>query len=523
MKIHRAVEDGVLVLRIENPPVNAFSTEVRTSLAEALDEAEREAAIEAIVLTGAGKHFSGGADIRGFGKPPEPPALPELIAKIEASGKRFYAAIEGTAFGGGFEVALACDARYATPGARIALPEITLGLLPGAGGTQRLPRLVGVAVAIDIITSGKPLGAERARELGIFEGLVEGDVVAATVATARAERGRARRHVSARPVAPDPAALAAARARVEPLERGGLAAHRCLDAIEAATTLSFGAGLTRERELFLELLASEQSRSRIHVFFAEREAAKVPDVAAETEPLAVERVLVVGAGTMGSGIAMALADGGLNVRVVESSAEALARGRATIEKNYAATASKGRLTQGEMDARLARIAFDSDLAHAAADADLVIEAVFEDLEAKLSVFTQLDRACRPGALLATNTSTLDIDAIAAATSRPQDVIGLHFFSPANVMRLLEIVRGSETSAVAIATALALAKRIKKVGVVARSCDGFIGNRMLAGYARDSAELLRGRGVSKVLSSLVFHQVPVEEKRAGLAAILAAGG
>jgi 3-hydroxyacyl-CoA dehydrogenase len=488
MSIRLHAEDGVLIVRLVNPPVNAFSTALRSALLEAIERAEGDSSIEAVVLAGDGKHFSGGADIRGFGKPPDRPALPELVEKIDGSAKRYYAAIDGTAFGGGFEVALACDARYATPAAKVGLPEVTLGLLPGAGGTQRLPRLIGIAPAIEVITTGRPLSAKAALELGAIDGVVEGDVVAATVAIARSERGRARRHASAVTIAADPAAIEAARKRFEPVERGGLAAHRCLDAI-AASILPFAEGSARERELFMELLASEQSRSRIHLFFAEREAAKIPDVPADLAPLPVERVLVIGAGTMGGGIAMALADGGLRVDVVEAAPDVLARGRATIEKNYAATASKGRISEAEVAARLGRMSFGTDLAAAAAEADLVIEAVFEDLDVKREVFGILDRASRPGTLLASNTSTLDIDAIAAATSRPQDVIGLHFFSPANVMRLLEIVRGTHTSARAIATAFALAKRIKKVGVLARSCDGFIGNRMLAGYGREANYLI----------------------------------
>jgi 3-hydroxyacyl-CoA dehydrogenase len=488
MSIRAQARDGVLVVHLVNPPVNAMSHELRVALAEALERAESDPSIEAVVLAGDGKHFSGGADIRGFGKPHEPPGLPDLIASIEGGTKRYYAAIDGTAFGGGFEIALACDARYATPSSKVGLPEINLGLLPGAGGTQRLPRLIGIGPAIDVITGGAPLSATRALELGALDGVVEGDVVAATIEIARAERGRERRHASARTAAPAPDAVAAARKRFEPVERGGLAAHNALAAIEAST-LPFAEGLARERDLFVELLSSEQSRSRIHLFFAERQAAKVPDIPAGVAPLAVERVLVIGAGTMGGGIAMALADGGLQVDVVENAADALARGRATIEKNYAATASKGRISQAEVAARLGRMSFGTDLAAAAARADLVIEAVFEELGVKREVFATLDRVCRPGTLLASNTSTLDIDAIASATSRPGDVIGLHFFSPANVMKLLEIVRGTQTSPEAIVTAFALAKRIRKVGVLARSCDGFIGNRMLAGYGREANYLI----------------------------------
>ena len=489
MGLTSSVDGDVLVLRLDNAPVNALSTDLRADLADAVARAQDDPAVAAVVIAGAGKHFSGGADIRGFGRPPEPPALPDVIATIEASAKRFYAAIDGTALGGGLEVALACDARYATPRAKLGLPEVNLGLLPGAGGTQRLPRLIGMAPAIELITSGKPVSAARALELGLIDGIVEGDPVAAAVAKAKADAGRERRRTGLRPVVADAAAVAAVRATLPPADRGGLAVQRAADAVEAAaTSATLAAGLARERELFMELLASEQSKSRIHIFFAERDAAKVPDVPATVEPVAFERVTVIGAGTMGAGIAMALADGGLGVRVVEASSEALVRGRELIEKNYRATASKGRMSQADVADRLGRISFESDLAGAVADADVVVEAVFEDLDVKRAVFAQLDTACRPGTLLATNTSTLDIDAIATATSRPQDVIGLHFFSPANVMRLLEIVRGSRTTPQAIATAFALAKRIKKIGVLARSCDGFIGNRMLAGYGREAAYL-----------------------------------
>ena len=504
--------DGVLVLELDNPPVNALGVDVLRGLDAALRSGEADPSVRAFVITGKQGTFSGGADIRTFGKawPADAPDLRAVIARIEASPKPCFAAIDGVALGGGLEVALACDERFATPRARLGLPEINLGLLPGAGGTQRLPRAVGVPAALEMIVSGVPIGAARARELGLVE-VVDGDVLAAAVARAKAARPGERRRISALPIGDGAEAIAAARAQTAAEERGGLAARRCIDCIEAAATLPFEAGLARERALFEELRASEQSRSKIHVFFAEREAAKIPDLPAGTQARGIARACVIGSGTMGGGIAMALANGGIAVTIVDTSAEALERCRTTIASNYAATVRKGKLSDAEMAARVQRITFATELDDAAAFADAIIEAVFEELDLKRDVFAKLDRICKPGTLLATNTSTLDIDAIAAATARPQDVIGLHFFSPANVMRLLEIVRGAATSSEALATSLALAKRIRKVGVVARTCDGFIGNRMLAGYGREAYYLLEEgalpQDVDRVMRDFGFAMGP----------------
>ena len=510
MSVRTERRGDVLVIELDNPPVNAIAQGVRAGLLAAITEGEADDGVVAFVIAGRNGAFSGGADIREFGKPPAQPGISEVIARMEASAKPFVAAIDGFAFGGGFEIALGCDARVGNARARVNLPEINLGLLPGAGGTQRLPRLVGARAALDIILGGPPVPPDRARELGILDDVVTGDPVDAACAAARDLARTGRRRASARAVTAEPGLFDEARAKAEPAERGGLAALRCIDAVEASATLPFADGLARERAFFLELRASAQSRGRIHAFFAEREAAKIPGLSAEpaAEPASA---CVIGAGTMGGGIAMALANAGLSVHVVESEAAALERGRATIESNYAATVRKGRLTQADFDARMARLHFGTDLAAAARAADVVIEAVFEELDIKRGVFAELDRVCPPGTLLATNTSTLDIDAIAEATTRPQDVIGLHFFSPANVMRLLEIVRGTKTSDPAIATSLALAKRIKKVGVVARTCDGFIGNRMLAGYGREAAYLLEEgalpQDVDRVIRAFGFPMGP----------------
>jgi 3-hydroxyacyl-CoA dehydrogenase len=522
--VHRSLRDGVLVVELDNPPVNALSPDVLVELQAALDSGVTDPAVRAFVLSGRNGIFSGGADIRWFGKAPPPgtPLLPDVIARIEASPKPVLAAIDGTAFGGGFEIALACDRRVGSPRARVALPEINLGLLPGAGGTQRLPRAVGSAAALRIILSGKPVKADEAHAAGILDSVVTGDLLAAACAQAGAMAARAgtaseitapgstQARLSARTVPPDPAAFASARAALAPIELGGLAAHRCVDAIEAATALPFEDGLRRERELFMELLASEQSKSRIHVFFAEREAAKVPDVPGDTPVAPVRTVCVVGAGTMGTGIAMALANGGLEVRVVEAADDVLARGRALIEKNYAASARKGRFSEAVVAERLGRMSFGTDLV-VAAEADLVIEAVFEELDIKREVFARLEAICRPDAILASNTSTLDIDAIARGSSRAGDIIGLHFFSPANVMKLLEIVRGDATSARAIATSLALAKTIGKVAVVARTCDGFIANRILAPYGRETMALVEEgalpQDVDRVMERFGFPMGP----------------
>ena len=443
--------------------------------------------MRAIVLAGARGTFSGGADMKNFGVTPPPrPHTRDLIDAMEASEKPIVAAVDGVAMGGGLEVALACDARVAAPGARLALPEITRGLLPGAGGTQRLPRLIGVPAALGMILSGEAVDAARAEQLGLVDRVAPGDVVDAAVDLARTLAGTPRRRLSERAAERDDAAIAAARAKAQPEARGGLAEHAAIACVEDAVTVPFAEGLARERERFVALIDSEQSKARIHVFFAEREAAKPPAGAPQAAP--VRTAAVVGGGTMGTGIAMACANAGIDVTLIDLQPDLLERARGIIAGNYGATMKKGRLSQAEHDARLARIAYGTSL-DAAADVDLVIEAVFEEMDVKQDVFRTLDAIARPGALLATNTSTLDVDAIASVTSRPADVVGMHFFSPANVMKLLEIVRGARTSDATIARALAVAKQLKKVGVVAGNCDGFIGNRMLYTYTRQAGFLL----------------------------------
>lgn len=481
-----ARRDGFAVLAIDNPPVNALGSEIVAELDERVRALEGDAQVNVVVLRGENGIFSGGADIRGFGRPPAPgPTLRDVIGAIERSAKVYVAALEGNALGGGLELAMACDYRVSRGGTRLGQPEIKLGLLPGAGGTQRLPRLVGLEAALEMIVAGDPIGAERAASLGLVDQLTDGDLVDAALAHARSQ-GTRKRRARGLPLKGDAAAIAAARERAEPVERGGLAAHHAISAIEAGLTLPFDDALRRERELFEELRASEQSKARIYVFFAEREAAKVPGLPASS--FRAQRAVVVGGGTMGTGITMTLANAGAQVTMVDVDSALLARALDTMRKNYATTVRKGRLTQSEMDLRLGRIAQTTDL-QAARDVDLVIEAVFEEMDVKKDVFRKLDAIARDGTMLATNTSTLDIDAIAAATRRPHAVVGTHFFSPANVMRLLEIVRGSTTAPQTVADALSLAKQLGKVAVVAGNCDGFIGNRMLAHYRREADFLL----------------------------------
>jgi 3-hydroxyacyl-CoA dehydrogenase len=491
-RVRRTTRDGIGLIVLDSPPVNALGAEVVTELAHHVAAALADAAVRAVVIAGDNAIFSGGADIRAFRAPPAGGAkLGDVLAVIEAAGIPFVAAIDGNALGGGLELALACDARIATPRSRLGQPEINLGLLPGAGGTQRLPRLIGLEPAVEMIVGGAPVGAARALELGLVDALAEGDVRDAAFAHARSLAGGPRRRASELPVRGDRAALDAARARAEPVERGGLAAHHAISAIAGALELPFAEALVRERALFDELRASEQSLARVHLFFAERAAAKGEGLpAADLHP---RTAAVIGSGTMGRGIAMTLANVGIDVTLVDLDTTLLAKARENIESTYAVTLRRGRITQPEIDARLARISYVAGLL-AAAHADLVIEAVFEEMDLKQDVFRELDRIVRPDAILATNTSTLDVDAIAGATARPERVTGTHFFSPANVMKLLEIVRGSRTSPQAVANALALAKQLKKVGVVAGNCDGFIGNRMLGHYRRE-AEFLLEEGAS----------------------------
>jgi len=500
--VHLAREGAILVVTIDNPPVNALGVAVRRGLMSAIEEGEADAGVAAILVTGAGRNFIGGADIREFGKPPQSPLLTELCNRIEACNKPVLAAIHGAALGGGLEVALAAHYRVVLSNARLGLPEVQLGLLPGAGGTQRTPRLIGAQAALDMMLSGRHLSAKEALSLGLVDQLAEGDSAdQARAAGLRELQALLDTHAPVRrsrdgkglaDTAATQAAIESARAEAGKKSRGLFSPHKIIDAVEAATTLPFDEGLALERQFFLQCLDSPQRAGLIHAFFAEREVQKAPETR-NAQPRRIEQIGVVGGGTMGAGIAVAVLDAGLPVTMIERDDEALARGRGHVEKVYDAQVAKGRLTQEARDAVLARLQGSTRYEDLSA-ADVVIEAVFEDLTVKQAVFAELDRVCKPGAVLATNTSYLDIDAIAASISRPADVIGLHFFSPANVMKLLEIVVPRQVAADVVATAFELAKRLRKVPVRAGVCDGFIGNRILAVY-RQAADALMEDGAS----------------------------
>jgi 3-hydroxyacyl-CoA dehydrogenase len=489
---------AVGVILVKNPPVNALSQAVRQGLRDCLHEGLKDAGITALVLAGDGRTFIAGADIREFGKPPQPPGLNEILAEYESAKKPVVAAIHGTALGGGLEVALSCASRVILSTGKVGLPEVKLGLLPGAGGTQRLPRVAGPAVALEMITSGRHVGAKEALANGIVDHVVEGktldELIAGAVAfAADYAKKPAQPPVSQRLDKVHPGSYPAdlfekARADFNKRARGQHAPQRCIDAVEAGTTLPFDKGLARERELFLTLLGSDQSRALIHAFFSEREANKVPGVDDKTPIRPVKKVAVIGAGTMGGGIAMSFANVGIPVLQLEMSKEAMERGRKTMAGNWKSQVERGRLKQEEMDKRLGLISPVYDYKDIA-DCDLVIEAVFEEMDVKKDVFSKLDAVMKPGAILASNTSTLDVNAIAAVTKRPQDVVGLHFFSPANVMRLLEIVRGDKTAPDVLSTSMQVAKQIGKVPVVVGVCDGFVGNRMLARYGAQAQRLI----------------------------------
>lgn len=485
-------DNGIAVLTLDNPPVNALGHALRAPLFEALQQAKADDAVQAIVITCAGRTFIAGADISEFGKPPKEPSLPDLIAMLESIDKPTVAAIHGTALGGGLELALGCHYRVADKSAMIGLPEVNLGLIPGAGGTVRLPRLVGPEAALKMIVSGKPIGMDEAVRLGAVDRLAETDLLAEAIAFARekAASGNAHPHIRARAekLAVDLAAFDEAVRAVTKKARGLTAPHTAAEAVRNAITMEFDAALDRERELFLERRDSAESAAQRHLFFATREATKVPGVGRETEARKIARAGVIGAGTMGAGIAMALANGGIPVTILEMNEDAIARGLAHVEKTYAGSVKRGSIAPEEKEARIARISGTTDYADLS-DCDIVIEAVFEDMGVKRQVFTALDSVLKPGAILASNTSYLDVNEIAATTKRPQDVVGLHFFSPAHVMKLLEIVRGDETAPEVIKTALTLARKIGKVPVVVGVCNGFVGNRMLAARREQNEDLL----------------------------------
>ncbi len=507
----------VAVLTVDNPPVNALSQHVRQGLREGLAQAVADPGASAVVLACAGRTFIAGADITEFGKPPQPPVLWEVLDAIERSPKPVVAAIHGTALGGGLEVAMTCHWRVGVRGARLGQPEVKLGLLPGAGGTQRLPRLVGVEKALQMIVGGDPIGAEEAHGLGLLDEIIEGDLTAGAVAFAErvVAEGRPLRRVrdlDAKVTAArdKPEIFADFRKSVARQTRGFRAPEACIRAVEAAVHLPFDQGIARERELFVELLQSPESKAQRYFFFAEREAAKIPDVPADTPTRDVKKAAVIGAGTMGGGIAMNFANAGIPVTVVEVSKEALDRGLSVVRKNYEATAAKGRLTQSDVEKRMGLIRGTTDF-NEIRDADMIIEAVFEEMPIKKEVFGRLDKLAKPDAVLATNTSTLDVNEIASATGRPESVIGMHFFSPANVMRLLENVRGARSSKTTIATAMAVGRKIAKVPVLVGVCHGFVGNRMLHQRGTQAEKLiLEGalpHQVDKVLTDFGFPMGP----------------
>ena len=480
-----SVDEGVGIIAIDSPPVNALGIKVRQGLDEGFRSFAADPAVRAVVLICGGRTFFAGADITEFGKPPQEPGLAAVFDIIENGSKPVVAAIHGTALGGGLELALICHYRVAVPSAKLGLPEVNLGLLPGAGGTQRLPRIVGVETALDLITTGRPIGARQALEFGVIdrlaeEGRLREDAVAFAKMLVAEQRPLVRvrdRQDKVEHARGKPEIFASFRRANARFFRGFKAPENIVKAIEAAVALPFDEGMKREAELFGELHDSIESQAQRHVFFAERESSKVPDVPPGTPTLPVSSVGVIGAGTMGGGIAMNFANVGVPVTLVEMNQAALDRGLGVIRKNYEATARKGRMTQEQVDQRMALVtpALSID---ALSDVDLVIEAIFESMPVKQDVFRKLDQVTKPEAILASNTSFLDLDQIAAVTSDPSRVVGLHFFSPANVMRLLEVVRGEHTSKEVIATAMKLARTIGKVPVLSRVCNGFIANRLM---------------------------------------------
>jgi 3-hydroxyacyl-CoA dehydrogenase len=504
-------DNEIAVILINNPPVNALGPGVPEGVAEAIDNFVQDNQTKAAVLMGAGKTFVAGADIKEFGKITSGQragsGLGRLLSKLEDCRKPIVAAIHGSAFGGGLELAMAAHYRVASATAQVGQPEVKLGIIPGAGGTQRLPRLAGVAKAVEMCAEGNPIKAADALRSGIVDRLIDGDLRAGAVAFAReiaekpAPQTRARDEKLGSPEE-NAQIFAAARQNARTRQRGMTAPLAAIDAVEAATTMPFEKGCEYEQKRFVECLFSEQSKALIHVFFGEREVAKIPDVPKETAVLPVSSVAVVGAGTMGGGIAMVFANAGIPVLLKEVNQPALDRGLANIRKNYDASVSKGRLTQQAAGERLALIQptlrFDDF-----ADVDMVVEAVFEGMELKKQVFAEQDRVCKPGAILASNTSTLSIDEIASATSRPEFVIGTHFFSPANVMRLLEIVRGRATSKEVIATCMQLSKKLGKVGVLVGNCMGFVGNRMFGPYRREAQFLVEEGAQIEAVDQALF--------------------
>ncbi len=490
-----SLEGTIGVVTINNPPVNALSQAVRRGLLDAITTAQNDAS-EVVVILSEGRIFSAGADITEFGKPRKEPELPNLLHTLEASCKPIVVAIHSTAVGGAFEMALAVHYRCAAASARIGLPEVKLGLLPGAGGTQRATRLAGVKASLDLILSGAPIGAVEAQELGLIDRIIDGDLREGALSFAREliESGAPIRRTSEQVVPEfDPSLFDDYRTSVQKRARGQIAPALIVSAVEAATTMPVEDGFAKERELFVECMESPQSAGMRHIFFAERQALKIDGLSKDTPKRPVESVGIIGGGTMGGGIAMSFANAGIPVTMIEISDEALERGLSIVERNYAGSVKRGKLSEEKAAGCRALISGSTDYG-ALAEVDMVIEAVFEDPELKKKIFQQLDAVCKRGAILATNTSYQDVDAIAAATSRPEDVVGMHFFSPAHIMKLLEVVRGEKTADDVLATVMALARKIRKVAVVSGVCYGFIGNRMLQPYGK-TAQLLLLEGAS----------------------------
>jgi 3-hydroxyacyl-CoA dehydrogenase len=510
------IEGEVALVTINSPPVNALSQPVREGLKHGIESAEANGVVKAIIIICDGRTFIAGADISEFGKPPTRPYLPEALDAMENASKPVIAALHGTALGGGFEVALTAHYRIAVPSAKCGLPEIKLGIIPGAGGTQRLPRLIGPEKALDVILSGTPFGAREAHEWGVVDELAEeGKLRASAIVYAgrliaeKAPLKKVRdRSDKLEPARGHPEIFDAVRKANARKFRGFEAWEKAIESVQNAVNLPFDEGMAEERTLFAGLVVTTQSKAQRYVFFAERQAAKVADIPADTPIRKIAKVGVIGAGTMGGGIAMNFLSAGIPVAIVETSKEALDRGVSIIRRNYENTAKKGRLTTAAVEERMGRLSPTVDF-NALADVDLVIEAVFEDMDLKKGIFERLDKVAKPGAILASNTSYLDIDAIAAKTKRPEDVLGMHFFSPANVMRLLEIVRGEKTSKSVLATITQLAPKVGKVGVVVGVCHGFVGNRMLAERQREASKLiLEGATPSDVDRVLVDFGLPM---------------
>lgn len=516
-KVSTRLEGRIAIIEIDNPPVNALSHAVRSGLVENVTAAGANSEVDAIIIACKGRTFAAGADITEFGKTPQPPSLPEVINTIESQEKPVVAALHGTAFGGGFEIALGCHFIVAVKSAQVGLPEVKLGLLPGAGGTQRLPRLIGPVKALAPVVTGDPMPAPAAAELGIIAEVYDDNLLENALAFTqkvltenRPIQRNSEREDKIAAVRDNMEEFEAAASKLLKRSRGLHAPAACVESVKNAITMPFAEGLKTERELFIKLMTGEQSKAQRHLFFAERAALKIPDMPKETKAREIKRIAVLGAGTMGGGITMSMATAGYNVTMIDLDQEALDRGLGIIEKNYQKTAARGGFTEAEVEQAMSRIKGTTNFDEVA-DADLVIEAVFENLELKQKIFKDLDEKTKPGTILATNTSYQDVNAIASATSRPEDVIGMHFFSPANIMKLLEIVRAEKTSMDVLKSAIEVGKRAGKVSVTVGVCYGFVGNRMLKfRSAQVEKLLLEGASpaqIDRVLTEFGFAMGP----------------